>query len=267
MGLGHEADRSRYRKSRPGRLFWADAPEPERLEERALLTLTFTDFPLPLVEVVEPQGITAGADGNLWFTENRANRIGRETPAGALTEFPLPADVTSPGPIAAGPDGNLWVGASQSLGDSQQEAVIVRITPGGAETVFALPMATFNSVSDITVGPDGALWFAGNSGKVGRITTAGVVSEVDLPDVPPPSTAPPGTAASPVTPEAITTGPDGNLWFTTDVGQVDRMSTSGAVAGFPVDGLSGGPSRRARTGPSGSRGSMGRSAASPHRAW
>ena len=35
-----------------------------------------------------PSGITAGPDGNLWFTEAAAT-IGRITPAGTVTEFPL----------------------------------------------------------------------------------------------------------------------------------------------------------------------------------
>jgi streptogramin lyase len=34
-----------------------------------------------------PQGITTGADGNLWFTEQVGNRIGRITTAGVVTEF------------------------------------------------------------------------------------------------------------------------------------------------------------------------------------
>ena len=34
-----------------------------------------------------PQGIVAGPDGNLWFVENRSNKIGRRHPAGVFTEF------------------------------------------------------------------------------------------------------------------------------------------------------------------------------------
>ena len=34
-----------------------------------------------------PAGITAGPDGNLWFTELSGDRIGRITPAGVVTEF------------------------------------------------------------------------------------------------------------------------------------------------------------------------------------
>src|SRR5262249_60777646 len=55
-----------------------------------------------------PVGITAGPDGNLWFTEQMGNKIGRITPAGAITEFVVPAAGSGPNGIAGGPDGALW---------------------------------------------------------------------------------------------------------------------------------------------------------------
>jgi streptogramin lyase len=72
-------------------------------------------------------GITAGSDGNLWFTEIFGSRIGRITPDGAITEFPLPFG-GPPSSIAAGPDGNLWF--------TLRESTIGRITPDGALTEF-----------------------------------------------------------------------------------------------------------------------------------
>src|SRR5580693_2607463 len=61
-----------------------------RLEARTLLALSVTTFPTPLVALVQPDGITTGPDGNLWFTESAAGAIGRMTVAGALTQFTLP---------------------------------------------------------------------------------------------------------------------------------------------------------------------------------
>jgi streptogramin lyase len=55
-----------------------------------------------------PVGITAGPDGNLWFTENAGNKIGRITTTGVITEFPVPSSDSSPYGITAGQDGNLW---------------------------------------------------------------------------------------------------------------------------------------------------------------
>ena len=53
-------------------------------------------------------GITAGADGALWFTEGEGNNIGRITTAGVVAEFAIPTVGSGPWYITAGPDGALW---------------------------------------------------------------------------------------------------------------------------------------------------------------
>ncbi len=71
---------------------------------------TIDEFSIPTASS-EPFGITAGPDGNLWFTEESANKIGRITPKGAITasdEFFIPTASSVPFGITAGPDGNLW---------------------------------------------------------------------------------------------------------------------------------------------------------------
>src|SRR5713101_2953032 len=57
-----------------------------------------------------PFGITAGPDGNLWFTESEANQLGRITPESPniISEFPIPTLQSVPLGITAGPDGNFW---------------------------------------------------------------------------------------------------------------------------------------------------------------
>jgi virginiamycin B lyase len=52
--------------------------------------------------------ITTGADGNIWFTEQVANKIGRVTPSGAMVEFAIPTLNSNAFGIANGSDGNLW---------------------------------------------------------------------------------------------------------------------------------------------------------------
>jgi streptogramin lyase len=66
-----------------------------------------TEFPIPTSQS-SPKAITAGPDGNLWFTEQAGNKIGRITPSGTITEFPIPTSQSTPIAITAGPDGNLW---------------------------------------------------------------------------------------------------------------------------------------------------------------
>src|ERR1039457_514672 len=67
----------------------------------------------------------------------------------------------------------------------------------------------------IAAGPDGALWFTEpDLNKIGRITTAGVVSEYSV------SGSPGGIAA----------GPDGALWFTEPNNtKVGRITIAGVV--------------------------------------
>jgi len=57
-------------------------------------------------------GITAGPDGNLWFTHDenpsQDGKIGRITLTGKISEFPLPTSKGGPGAITGGPDGTIW---------------------------------------------------------------------------------------------------------------------------------------------------------------
>src|SRR5262249_21821663 len=57
----------------------------EALDERILLSVT--EFPIPDTITPRPEGITRGPDGNLWFAESIADRIGQITPAGVVTQF------------------------------------------------------------------------------------------------------------------------------------------------------------------------------------
>ncbi len=102
---------------------------------------TVTEFPATGASF----GITAGPDGNLWFTATGAGQIGRITTTGLVTLFPVPTASSSPFGITAGPDGNLWFTES-STGN------IGRITPNGVVTEF-----TAHSGEGITAGPDGDL--------------------------------------------------------------------------------------------------------------
>jgi hypothetical protein len=69
---------------------------------------------------------TAGPDGNVWFAELAGNRIGRVTPAGTVTEFPLPVPQSAPLDITVGPDGNIsdgYVPPRRSCPDSPPNAI------------------------------------------------------------------------------------------------------------------------------------------------
>src|SRR5262245_31352797 len=79
-------------------------PRLEGLEDRCLLSLTNTQFPVPTASA-GPGLITAGPDGNLWFTEGTksGDKIGMINPAThTITEFPIPTSNANPHGITAG---------------------------------------------------------------------------------------------------------------------------------------------------------------------
>jgi streptogramin lyase len=166
----------------------------------------------------DPQAITAGPDGNMWFIE-LYGRIGRITPSGRVTEFKgLPQLV---GGIAAGPDGALWFNESPLGQPAAGPGFIGRIATDGKVSAFTLPGFRNDDVvnsldtphSSLVAGPDGAIWFTNASrvlgpsedGKgyatVGRLATDGTLKAF----VPP--------YAPPSLPGQITVGPDKALWY------------------------------------------------------
>jgi virginiamycin B lyase len=90
-----------------------------------------------------PQSITAGPDGNLWFTNGDYDSIGRITTKGKITLFNS-ASISAPYAIAAGSDGALWF--TNNTNDS-----IGRITTTGTVTSYTDP--SIGGPQGITNGP------------------------------------------------------------------------------------------------------------------
>jgi streptogramin lyase len=80
----------------------------EPLEDRRLLAVSITEFPIPTTGAGF-FAITTGPDGNLWFTESNSDKVGTINPTThVVTDFPVPSGSGSvPAGITAGPDGNL----------------------------------------------------------------------------------------------------------------------------------------------------------------
>jgi len=58
------------------------------------------------------RGVTVAPDGDLWFTENFANKIGRMTPDGTVIgEYDIPGVNCGARAIIAAPDGRLFFSA------------------------------------------------------------------------------------------------------------------------------------------------------------
>ena len=183
-------------------------------------TLPITEFPLSAA-TAQPLTIVTGPDGNVWFTEQAPNKIGRLTPTGTLAEFPVPTANSYPYGIAMGPDGNVWFAeyAANKIG---------QITPAGIITEFPVPTAS-SGPTGIARGGDGNLWFTEKlANKIGRVEFGGIVEFA----IPTTNSAPWWIAA----------GPDGNLWFTEASGsQIGRITPSGVFAEFVVPTANGAP--------------------------
>lgn len=181
-----------------------------------------------------PEGIAAGADGALWFSERYTTQVGRVTSDGHFKIYSFPMNNHHSTAITAGPDGAVWFAFPNSV-PNYDTGKIGRITPTGDTTFFQIPWVS--DAESITTGPDGNLWFADHVAKaVGRLTTGGVFTKFPIP-------GPQGTY-----PWQITSGPDGALWFTDFNGhRIGRLTTSGQVRFFPVvgegypDAIAGGP--------------------------
>ncbi len=173
----------------------------------------FTDFPVPDVIPgaigANVTDITSGPDGAVWFADHDGNRIGRITTAGDITFYAIPMGLTpiEPYAITLGPDGNLWFA-------DQDHDVIGRVTPSGIVTTFS---AQGSHPTDLIAGPDGAIWFGGSG--VGRISMSGQVT----------------TVAAQVSATHMTTGRDGNVWFT-DYLSIYRITPGGALTRFDTPG-------------------------------
>ena len=109
---------------------------------------TFHLFTLPS-PTISVGSLAVGADGDLWFTDVSnmggpsyaySNKIGRLTPSGVFTEFPLTLRKATDfiNLLIAGPDGNLWFSIDSYLPDYSAFGEMGRITQQGALTIFDL---------------------------------------------------------------------------------------------------------------------------------
>jgi virginiamycin B lyase len=159
-----------------------------------------------------PHGIVVGPDGALWFHEGPANKIGRITLTGKITEFSIPTpNCCSQGFLGVGRDHDVWF-----TEDNVQK--IGRITMGGQITEYSAPSPGFQGA--ITTGPDGAIWLTElGAKKIARRAPDGTFTEYPL------------TSG----PLALIIGPDGALWFTENTGnRVGRITMSGQVTEYPL---------------------------------
>jgi sugar lactone lactonase YvrE len=155
-----------------------------------------------------PETLTAGADGNMWFTDKAMGAIGKVTPSGTITEFPTGKAASMPTESTLGADGNVW------FSDPGVPAV-GRVTPQGNVKEFTQGLDANADPDPMTVGPDGNVRFIDQNAAdraVGRVTPSGTITEFDK-----------GLSQNNAQ-DDITVGADGNIW-------VEQASQDGVAAG------------------------------------
>jgi hypothetical protein len=197
-----------------------------------------TEYKLPVDPLADPNNnpgamfpasISLGPDGNMWFLESRfgggphiGNKVGRITPAGVITEFPIPTQDSFPSDIEPGSDGNMWFTeeGADIFDPSSFPAVdkLSRITLSGAITEFQMPVNS--NPSSVTAGADGNLWVTENTSANGlaKVSVNGVL--LAQTSVPSPNAYPNSAIA----------GPDGRVWFAEPgVGKIGRTQVVGCT--------------------------------------
>ncbi len=166
------------------------------------ITTHYTD---PSID--EPDGITAGPDGALWFTNSGNDSIGRITTGGTVTNYTDPS-IDEPDGITAGPDGALWFtnSGNDSIGRITTSGVISKYTGIGIKRP-----------TGISAGPDGALWFTNSRHQsIGRISTPPSITDS-------PSSGGPGTSVS-ISGQGFTSGEKVNVTYETGLASPSSVS-------------------------------------------
>ncbi len=180
---------------------------------RMTLSGSFTFF--PIVADSDAYDITPGPDGNVWFTTVE-DQVGYVTPAGAVTYFSLGSGLSgiSPRFITAGPGGLWFTGTGWPSGN-----YLYQVSTGGALTQYVLPSGW--SLSDITTGADGRVWFGNSANSLTAMTATGTYTTYTW------------TLVSPngYTPEYIRQDGTGAVVFANfDDSSIGRMTTNGQVS-------------------------------------
>lgn len=185
--------------------------------------------------------ITAGPDGNMWFTVATAGKdVAKITPTGQITEYNLPEAAGATG-IAAGPEGRLWLTGVEKAISFEPKA------PEGSEETFKV--ASIGANGQIVAGANGEMWVASNenvthfspadpTGKNGAVPVAGLAPK----DI---AAAGAGVVVAGVNEKLVTFGPDGKqgadipLGGETMTSQGVAGSVSGQIAFSKSDGTEG----------------------------
>jgi virginiamycin B lyase len=202
---------------------------------------------IPLPAGVQANALAFDNSNNVWFTDFLGNRVGKADLATKLvTLYPMPTAGAEPEGIVFASDGNIYVSTfgSGRLYRISSSGVMTSLTSvpaghhirglaatSGPLLVFGdfdtcsiyeysplfdisiLIPTTCQKIYDVTIGPDGLVWYAGGT-KIGKLAAAGPIAYDPAP----------GTIAV-----AIAAAPDGTLWYGGDSGLVTSQTKLGQI--------------------------------------
>jgi streptogramin lyase len=192
-----------------------------------------------------PTAVAVDAAGDLFIAEPYNNRVREVSPSGIITTVAgngtggfggdggpaTAAELSSPAAVAIDAAGNLYI-------VDQDNTRVREVSPSGMITTVAgngtfgfggddgpATAAQLYTPGGVAVDAAGDLYIADtNNNRIRKVTsTSGAdITEFALPT--------PGSH-----PQGITTGPDGNLWFTENAShQIGTITTAGSITEFPV---------------------------------
>jgi virginiamycin B lyase len=168
----------------------------------------FTRYEVPSALGAPPFGVAVDAQGTVWGSLPRANKLVRITPGSEPVELDVPTRGSQIGDVAVDPAGTVWF-------------LEMRTNRIGryAKGVFSnYPVPTPSAgLTALAAAPDGAVWFTElRAQRLGRLR-GGVVTEFPLP-------------RRQARPFGIAVDQAGNVWYTDLSGWLGRLSAARATA-------------------------------------
>jgi streptogramin lyase len=165
------------------------------------------------------QGIVAGPDGNMWYTDYSDSDLIKMTMGGSTHVYPLQSGGSQvfPTGIGVGSDGKFYIGL-YSL------SKIGVATTSGAFSTIAIPSGDRIYNGNPALGSDGNIWFAELS-HIARITPSGTVTEYPYPN---------GETNN--TSGAVAAGSNGDVWVSDSASDVvdDVDPDTGDIVAYRV---------------------------------
>jgi virginiamycin B lyase len=173
----------------------------------------------------QPWGIAGGSNGNYWYTEKAAAKIGTVLASSftvsSQTEYAVPWSPSSPNEITSGtvPQNTLY------FTDPAKNAIGGITTSGVFSGPFVIPTAN-SGPEGITAGPNNEMWFTEYAaGKIGAFDPSGnTFTEYPL--------------AAGAKPYRIIEDSAGALWFTDNgaTPQLGHITNNGIITEYPLTG-------------------------------